>query len=197
MKIKGIILAKKPLCLARFVPPGSLWTQHWGCGKPKCKASFVMLCKGHCSSNFLWHDIIEFIGIKCWLKMAISSARQGSFHKKGKADGWLFLVLKGMCLDEVQISAGQEANPIAVPAGSTRAQGPDTLVLPTPQVRPVQPLIHNAWFSSAWKLPFRGDGGKQLWSQIPSAMLLFHVHGFLGAVGYIWLDSTPPGWHCF
>ena len=41
-----------------------------------------MLCKGHCSSNFLWHDIIEFIGIKCWLKMAIRSVRQGSFHKK-------------------------------------------------------------------------------------------------------------------
>ena len=28
VKIKGIILAKKQLCLARFMPPGSLWTQH-------------------------------------------------------------------------------------------------------------------------------------------------------------------------
>ena len=71
------------------------------------------------------------------------------FPQKGMAHGWFFLVLKGMCLDEVQISAGQEANPVAMPAGSTGAQGPDTLVLPTPQVRPVQPLIHNAWFSSA------------------------------------------------
>ena len=102
-----------------------------------------------------------------------------------------------MCLDEVQISAGQEASSCSNSCRIHRAQGLDTLVLPTPQVRPVQPLIHNAWFSSAWKLPFCGDGGKQLWSQIPSGMLLFHIHGFLGAVGYIWLDSTPLGWHCF